>query len=92
MATADVVELRLETLEKFQDRATPIFEDMRRSLEQLVLQGREYSRVHGDFEQRLRLLEAEVTAAGVIGRLSHPIFVSLVSSALGAGLMYLFRR
>lgn len=92
MATADVVELRLETLEKHQDRITPIFEDMRRSLEQLVKQGEGYSRLHNDFEQRLRLLETQVAATAVVGRLSHPIFVGVLSSVVGAGLMYLFRR
>lgn len=92
MPVADVVDLRLDNLEKYQEKLTPIFEDMRRSLEQLVEQGRGYARLHSDFEQRLRLLEAQVTAASTLSRLAHPIFVSVVSTAIGAGLMYLFTR
>lgn len=90
--TPPVVDFRLQQLEKFVERSGPIFEDMRRSLAELVQQGEQYNSLHADFETRLRLVEAQASTSSSFARLAHPIFVSVVSSGLTAAMIYLLSR
>jgi hypothetical protein len=88
----DLTQHRLDQLDNFVERMTPILNDMRVSLAELVRQGSATERMHADFEQRIRILEAQAAAAQTVAGYSRPIVTNVLTAlAVGALTFYLTR-